>query len=174
MSSTGTGTGTETGMDDDLATELKTLLAGTGLTVGTAESCTGGLIAHRITRVPGSSAYFSGGIVSYSNDVKHRLLGVPADVLDNPGAVSQPTARAMAEGARRTLGTDLAVATTGIAGPNGGTARKPVGLVYIALASAGNVAVEEHQFRGGREDVIEASATRALELLIEHLVARRP
>ena len=137
-----------------------------GRTVGTAESCTGGTVASRITSISGSSAYFLGGIISYSNDVKATLLGVPADVLANPGAVSAPCARAMAEGARRALGVDIAVAITGIAGPNGGTARKPVGTVFIALASDGGTTVEEHHFAGDRAAVIDAAATRALELLV--------
>ncbi|MGB3306509.1 MAG: CinA family protein [Thermomicrobiales bacterium] len=138
----------------------------TAITVGTAESCTGGNVAHKITRIAGSSAYFLGGIVSYSNPVKHALLGVPEDVLENPGAVSEPCARAMAEGARRQLGTTLAVATTGIAGPGGATEYKPVGLVYIALAGDGETVVEEHHFSGDREAVIAASTQRALELLV--------
>ncbi|MGC4189751.1 MAG: CinA family protein [Thermomicrobiales bacterium] len=138
------------------------------VTVGTAESCTGGNVAHHITRVAGSSAYFLGGIVSYANAVKHGVLGVPEDVLRNPGAVSEPCARAMAEGARRVLGTTLAVATTGIAGPGGATPFKPVGLVYIAIAGEGlETRVEEHRFPGGREAVIAASTTRALELLVD-------
>jgi PncC family amidohydrolase len=138
------------------------------ITLGTAESCTGGNVAHHITRIAGSSAYFLGGIVSYANAVKHGVLGVPEDVLRNPGAVSEPCARAMAEGARRVLGTTLAVATTGIAGPGGATAFKPVGLVYIAIAAEGaETRVEEHRFPGDREAVIAASTIRALELLVE-------
>ncbi len=146
----------------------------TNVTVGTAESCTGGNVAHRITRVAGSSAYFLGGIVSYSNPVKAALLGVPEEVLVNPGAVSDPCARAMAEGARWALGTTLAVSTTGIAGPGGATEFKPVGLVYIALATPDSTVVEEHHFPGDREAIIEASTNRALELLIhaaERLIA---
>lgn len=143
------------------------LCAQNAITVGTAESCTGGNVAHHITRIAGSSAYFVGGIVSYANSVKHGVLGVPEDVLRDPGAVSEPCARAMAEGARRVLGTTLAVATTGIAGPGGGTAFKPVGLVYIAIAGEGLATrVEEHRFRGDRAAVIAASTTRALELLV--------
>lgn len=138
------------------------------ITVGTAESCTGGNVAHSITLVAGSSAYFLGGIVSYSNPVKHAVLGVPEDVLRNPGAVSEPCARAMAEGARRVLGSTIAVSTTGIAGPGGATPLKPVGLVYIAIAAEGSeTRVEEHHFSGDRAAVIDASTTRALELLVE-------
>jgi PncC family amidohydrolase len=140
------------------------------ITVATAESCTGGYIAHQITRHAGSSAYFLGGVVSYANHVKQQVLGVPAAVLASPGAVSEPCALAMADGVRRLLGADLAVATTGIAGPTGGTARKPVGLVYIALATAGSTMVEEHLFPGDRVAVIEAATRRALELLHQALV----
>jgi PncC family amidohydrolase len=137
------------------------------VTVATAESCTGGSVSRRITSVDGSSAYFVGGVVSYSNDVKHRLLGVPLDILENPGAVSEETAKAMAEGARRELGADYAVSTTGIAGPQGGTARKPVGLVYIGQSGPSGTLVERHQFAGDRGDVIDAATQRALELLVE-------
>lgn len=138
------------------------------ITIGTAESCTGGNVAHRITTVAGSSAYFLGGIVSYANSVKHGVLGVSEDVLRNPGAVSEPCAWAMAEGARRVLGSTLAVATTGIAGPGGATAFKPVGLVYIAIAAEGMpTRVEEHRFAGDRAAVIAASTARALVLLAE-------
>src|SRR5687768_12710205 len=119
----------------DLAARLQALAIVRGVTVATAESCTGGNVAHQITGIPGSSDYFLGGVVSYANDVKRDVLGVPEAILANPGAVSAPCARAMAEGARRLMGADLAVATTGIAGPLGGTARKPVGLVYLAVAS---------------------------------------
>lgn len=141
---------------------------GDAITVGTAESCTGGNVAHSITRVAGSSAYFLGGIVSYANSVKHGVLGVSEAVLENPGAVSDPCARAMAEGARRVLGTSISVATTGIAGPGGATPFKPVGLVYIAIAAEGlPTRVEEHHFCGDRASVIAASTTRALELLVD-------
>ncbi len=138
-----------------------------GVTVAVAESCTGGEVSHRITAVAGSSVYFLGSIVSYSNSAKANLLGVPADILENPGAVSEPCARAMAEGARRAFGADVAVATTGIAGPGGGTARKPVGLVYISASGPTGTIVTEHHFPGGRHSVIAAAATAALDLLVE-------
>ena len=153
----------------DLATTLQDLATVRGVTVATAESCTGGNIAHQITSRPGSSSYFLGGVVSYANDVKHRVLGVPEAVLENPGAVSESCARAMAEGARALIGADIAVSTTGIAGPDGGTARKPVGLVYIGLATAGETIVEEHVFPGDRAAVIDAATRRALELLINRV-----
>jgi nicotinamide-nucleotide amidase len=112
------------------------LLREQGRTLSTAESCTGGLIAELLTDVPGSSAYFLGGVVAYSNEAKSALLDVPASMLESAGAVSEPVVRAMAEGARVRFGTDFAVATSGISGPDGGTAEKPVGLVWIAIASA--------------------------------------
>lgn len=144
------------------------------ITVATAESCTGGNVAGRITRVAGSSAYMQGGIVSYSNDAKARLLGVPQSVLDNPGAVSEECARAMAEGAQKALDATFAVSTTGIAGPSGGTDRKPVGLVYIAVAGPEGTLVEKNVFAGDRAQVIEAATHRALELLVRHLRDARP
>jgi nicotinamide-nucleotide amidase len=103
-------------------------------TVATAESCTGGLIAERITDVPGSSGYFCGGVVAYSNEAKASMLGVPRELIEAHGAVSEPVVRAMAEGARERFGSDFAVATSGISGPGGGTLEKPVGLVWIAIA----------------------------------------
>ncbi len=145
-------------------------------TVATAESCTGGGVARRITGVPGSSAYFLGGIVAYANGAKRDLLGVAVEILRAKGAVSEECARAMAEGARRVLGAEVAVATTGIAGPGGATARKPVGLVYVALAGGEATLVEEHRFSGDRQAVMEAATERALELLVdgvERALARR-
>ena len=111
------------------------LLREKGLTFGTAESCTGGLIAKRITDLPGASAAFRGGVVSYATQVKHDLLGVDQALLDRYGAVSEPVAAAMAEGARRALGCDIAVASTGVAGPDPDDRGNPVGLVYLALAA---------------------------------------
>lgn len=119
---------------DSMESVVGQLLAGSGSTVATAESCTGGLIAERITDVPGSSAYFRGGIVAYSNEAKASLLGVPMDLIEAHGAVSEPVVRAMAEAALQRFESDFAVATSGISGPEGGTAKKPVGLVWIALA----------------------------------------
>lgn len=113
-------------------------LTALGLTIGIAESCTGGLVAGRLTDVPGSSAYVRGGIVAYSNDVKTNTLGVPAEVIAANGAVSEPVAAAMADGARRVVGADIGVAVTGVAGPDGGTPEKPVGTVWFAVAGPGD------------------------------------
>lgn len=144
-------------------------LAETGATMATAESCSGGLIAHRITNVAGSSAYYLGGVVTYSNDAKARLLGVPESALATHGAVSEPVARAMAEGVRDRFGADWGVGVTGIAGPGGGTPQKPVGLVYIAVAGAGGTVVVENRFEGSRETIKGQTAEKALDLLREQM-----
>lgn len=144
----------------------------TDVSIASAESCTGGKIAHRITTISGCSDYFLGGLVTYSNEAKERLLGVPDAVLTSVGAVSEACAHAMAEGARRAFGATIAVSTTGIAGPGGATARKPVGLVYIGLADADSSVVEEHRFAGDRLQVIDAATERALELLVAAVESR--
>ena len=146
---------------------LFALLGGGGHgTVATAESLTGGGVAARLTAVAGSSAYVLGGIVAYGDEAKAALLGVPPEILETRGAVSAECARAMAAGARRAFGSDWAVATTGIAGPGGATARKPVGLVYIAAAGPDFDEVEEHRFTGDRAAVTAASVEAALRLLL--------
>jgi nicotinamide-nucleotide amidase len=132
--------------DDSMESVAGRLLAEAGKTVATAESCTGGLIAERITDVPGSSRYFLGGIVAYSNEAKVSQLGVPADLIERAGAVSEPVVRAMAEGARARFGSDFALATSGISGPDGGTADKPVGLVWLALAEDGGTHADSFVF----------------------------
>lgn len=136
-------------------------------TIATAESCTGGLVVARLTSVPGSSGYMKGGIVAYANDAKERLLGVPAKILANPGAVSPECAIAMAEGARDRLDATWAISTTGIAGPDGGTDRKPVGLVYIGLAGPDGTTVERHVFPGDRRAIVTAACDRALAMLVD-------
>lgn len=148
------------------------LLRERGLTLAVAESCTGGLLGMRLTEVPGSSDYFRGGVIAYSNAVKEAVLGVPRAILEEKGAVSPECARAMAEGARRVLGADLALAITGIAGPTGGTPEKPVGLVYVALAHPGGVEVERHEFRGSRQGVRWSASEAALALLWRFLGGR--
>jgi nicotinamide-nucleotide amidase len=127
-----------------------------------AESCTGGGLGERITSVPGCSGTFVGGIISYANEVKAGLLGVSDETLRQFGAVSEPCAREMAEGAARLLGADWALSVTGIAGPDGGTEQKPVGLVYVGCSGPGGTTVEEHRFRGGREQIRTRSAQMAL------------
>lgn len=150
-----------------LAERLQGICLGRGLTVALAESCTGGLVAAAITSVPGSSGYFAGGIVAYANEAKAGLLGVPHAVLEAHGAVSAQAARAMAEGARERFGAGLAASVTGIAGPDGGTSAKPVGLTYVALAADGEADVRRLQLGGDRAAVREAAARATLEWLIE-------
>jgi PncC family amidohydrolase len=148
------------------------LLRQAGMTLALVESCTGGLIAHRITNVPGSSDYFVGGIVSYSNDIKERVLGVQQTTLRNHGAVSEVTALEMARGGRRVCRADVALAVTGLAGPGGGTPEKPVGLVYVALAAPDGDWVERHVWDGDRQENKERSAEAALDLLRRYLEGR--
>ncbi|NWJ45440.1 MAG: CinA family protein [Chloroflexi bacterium] len=139
------------------------------LTVATAESCTGGLIGDRITNIAGSSDYFMGGVMSYSNGVKEKILGVPMSVLETMGAVSSECALAMAQGVRRLLNTDIGVSATGIAGPGGGTPQKPVGLVYIALSADGYERVERFIWSGDRIQNKRESSEAALKILLEYL-----
>ncbi|MEI9963845.1 MAG: CinA family protein [Caulobacteraceae bacterium] len=139
-----------------------------GLRIATAESCTGGLVAGALTAIAGSSDVVEGGFVTYSNGAKSRLLGVPQGLIEAHGAVSEPVARAMAEGAARALGADLAVSVTGVAGPGGGTAAKPVGLVHFGAASAAGVRHRAERFGDiGREAVRLASVTTALRMLLD-------
>ena len=151
----------------DLETRLVAACKAKGVSLATAESCTGGQIAARITSVPGSSAVFLGGVVSYANAVKRDVLGVSAAILDGVGAVSAECAGAMAVGVRERVKADVAVSVTGIAGPDGGTPQKPVGLVYLGVASAAGVSVERHLFSGDRQAVRQQAADRALTLLLE-------
>ncbi|BDG02523.1 competence/damage-inducible protein A [Anaeromyxobacter oryzae] len=140
-------------------------LAARGERVALAESCTGGLLAELVTRVPGASNVIDLGVVAYANAMKERLLGVPAGVLAVEGAVSEPVARALAEGARRVGGAAWGVGITGIAGPTGGTPEKPVGTVHVALASAAGTVHVERQYRGDRERIRRQAAYEALNLL---------
>jgi PncC family amidohydrolase len=147
------------------------LLAERKLKLATAESCTGGLLGHRITNVPGSSDYFEGGIVAYSYEAKERLLGVHHDTLYEHGAVSAETALEMARGARKVFGTDIGIAVTGIAGPGGGLPGKPVGLVFIALSARSGERVERFVWDDDREGNKSRSAEAALEILGDFLSA---
>jgi nicotinamide-nucleotide amidase len=141
------------------------------LRIATVESCTGGLVGHLITEVPGSSTYYVGGFVTYSDELKREAVGVPHDVLAAHGAVSAQVAMAMAGGGRARTGADLAVAVTGIAGPDGGSPAKPVGLTYIAVADAIGVAVRRHVWSGDRSENKRLSAAAALALLLERIDA---
>lgn len=143
------------------------------ITIGTAESITAGAVAARLARPAGASAYLHGGIVSYAYDVKERVLGVPRAVLENPGAVSDECARRMAMGAQRVLGATVGVSTTGIAGPAGETARKSVGLVYIAVAGAHGTHCREFIFPGDRAAITQAATEQALEMLYTYLETGR-
>ena len=154
---------------DPLARRLHERLAGGGLSLAVAESCTGGLLASAITDQPGSSAYFVGGVVAYSNEIKERLLGVPGELLSRHGAVSAEVARAMAEGARSRLGADLALAVTGIAGPGADDSDKPVGLTHIWLASAGDGEGRRFVFGGDRWENRREAVVEALGLVLERL-----
>lgn len=147
------------------AKTLVELLKARGLTCATAESCTGGGVGSAITSVPGSSAVFYGGVISYDNSVKENVLGVASDTLATVGAVSSDCAAQMAVGARRLLKTDLAVSLTGIAGPDGGSAEKPVGLVWFGLATADGVRTEKAIFPGDREEVRRHAILHALGML---------
>lgn len=148
-----------------VAEKLVDILKAQGLTCATAESCTGGGIGSAITSVPGSSEVYAGGVVSYSNAVKHNVLGVSQESLDRHGAVSSEVAGEMAEGVRRLLKVDLAVSVTGIAGPGGGSAEKPVGLVWFGVSSARGTRTEKAIFAGDRARVREQAVTHALGML---------
>ena len=150
---------------DELESVIGTLLVKQNATIGTAESCTGGFVANRLTSFPGSSRYFEGSVVSYSNAVKMNVLGVSKDTIDTHGAVSEQTAREMAEGARKVLKTTYAISTTGIAGPDGGTPEKPVGTVWIACATPTETVTQLLKLSGIRPINIELTSNYALNLL---------
>jgi CDP-diacylglycerol--glycerol-3-phosphate 3-phosphatidyltransferase len=152
---------------DPAARELGNALTKTGLTLALAESCTGGLLAALVTDLPGSSAYFIGGVVAYSNSAKEKLLGVPNSLMAQHGAVSGEVAEAMATGARSRFGTDLAASVTGIAGPDADGTTKPVGLTYVAVATPGRTSSREFQFRGDRWANRRQAAVEALRMLAE-------
>jgi PncC family amidohydrolase len=141
------------------------LLTAAGLTVATAESCTGGMVAQMLTSAPGASACFLGGFVTYANAAKTKVLGVPAAVIAEHGAVSEAVVRMMAAEARRVLGADLAVAVSGIAGPTGGSADKPVGTVWIGWAGPEGDGAQVHRFEGNRDQVRRSAAVHALDVL---------
>lgn len=149
--------------------KIGALLMAHGSTLTTAESCTGGLLAHRLTNVPGSSAYYLGGFVAYSNEVKEAFLDVRHETLLAHGAASEETAREMARGSRQQMGADLGLSVTGIAGPTGGTPEKPVGLVYVALSAPDAELCQRHVWQGHRLANKEQSAEAALQLVLAYL-----
>lgn len=151
------------------AEELVKMLHGRRMFVATAESCTGGGIAAAITDIPGSSEVFSYGIVSYSNEAKERLLQVPHTLLEEYGAVSQEVAQAMAEGVKRLSGADIAIAVTGIAGPSGGSAAKPVGLVYIAVGGDKGTETKRYLFSGHRREIRQETKEAAILQALRYL-----
>jgi nicotinamide-nucleotide amidase len=154
------------------AIRLAEALAKQGLTLATAESCTGGGLSHLLTSIPGASAFFIGGIIAYQNDIKVKLLGVPQAALVDHGAVSSPTAGAMAEGCRDRFDTDIAVSITGIAGPGGGSPEKPVGTVFVAVAVDQRTRIVAHLFPGNREQVRQAAIAAALNLILEAIAEK--
>ena len=149
-----------------IAQEIHKIFSEKGYTLATAESCTGGNIAHNITLMAGSSAYYLGGVVSYANEVKTGVLGVNKENIERDGAVSESVVREMSEGARRITDADFAVATSGIAGPGGGSAEKPVGTVWISASSPSETIAECHHFNGNRAEIIEKATEKAFFMLL--------
>lgn len=152
-----------------LAGRVAEVLGPRHLTLATAESCTGGLVGHVLTEISGSSAWYLGGAVVYSNELKRELAGVPEDLLEIHGAVSEAVASALATGIRARLGTDLGISVTGIAGPTGATPGKPVGLVFVGAADEAGVTVVRHLWDGDRSANKRASAAAVLRLLLDRL-----
>ena len=155
---------------EPLLPQIAAVLCARRQTLATAESCTGGLLGAALTELPGSSAWYLGGVVAYANSLKIALLGIPLGRLDAHGAVSAETARAMAEGARLRAGADFAISITGIAGPDGGTPEVPVGLIHMAVASPSGTATFEHHFPGARAEIRAAAVEAALRHLLDILV----
>ncbi len=155
--------------EDSLEKQIGTVFRKKNVTLATAESCTGGEIAHMITSVPGSSAYFKGAVVSYANEVKIHVLGVSAEDIDREGAVSETVVLQMAEGVRKLLHTDYAVATSGVAGPDGGTPDKPVGTVWIGVATPEKTFARKFVFSFTRERNIAKAAAKALEMVMREV-----
>jgi nicotinamide-nucleotide amidase len=156
-------------IDKQLLNKISDKLKKQHLSVATAESCTGGFLAHILTNISGSSEYFDRGVVTYSNQAKIELLGVQEKTLQDYGAVSEQTAKTMAIGIKERSNVDIGISTTGIAGPTGGTKEKPVGLVYIGIASSKNVNVKKFIFSGNRLQNKESTCKVALEMLLENL-----
>ena len=159
---------------EKLLRQIADALLAQHLTLATAESCTGGLVGAALTSLPGSSAWYRGGVIAYANELKSGLLGISPELLAAHGAVSAQTAQAMAEGARAGTAADFAVSITGIAGPGGGTPGKPVGLVFLAVASPAGTATFEHRFPGARPEIRAAATRAALRHLLDALQAAPP
>ena len=159
---------------NSLEQEVGRLLLSLGITIAVAESCTGGLICHRLTNVSGSSDYLDCGVVSYSNRAKTELLGIPRQVIEEHGAVSEPCVRAMARRIKQLAGTDVGLSVSGIAGPTGGTPEKPVGTVYMAMAWDDDVQCWKYSFGGSRAEIKQQTSEEALLRIREHLQALRP
>lgn len=154
---------------EELKEKLFSLLCKNNLKISTAESCTGGMIGASITSIPGISAYYECGFVTYSNEAKHKLIGVKKETLEKCGAVSSQTVLEMAQGALLVSGADIAVSVSGIAGPGGGSKEKPVGLVYIGCASKDKSFFERFVFKGNREEVRQQTVNSALEMIIKRI-----
>ena len=157
------------GYEQDIAEQLVKIAKDKKLTIATAESCTGGMISSAITDIPGSSAVFRYGFITYANEAKEKLLRVTHHTIEQYGAASEETAREMANGALQNSEADIAVAVTGIAGPAGGSPEKPIGLVYIAVATQDGVHVDTNNFVGNRNEIRMATTKKAIELLIDVL-----
>lgn len=157
----------------ELVIRLARALGERGWTLATAESCTGGLVSSLLTDIPGSSAWFNGGVVTYSNAAKRNILGVPQPVLDTQGAVSREAVLAMARGVSGVFGTDVGMATSGIAGPEGGSPQKPVGTVWMAWDGPFGVEVARHHFNGQRGQIKAQAARTALETLLDLVLGER-
>ncbi len=156
-------------MEESLEAGVGQLLKKKGLTLATAESCTGGLIGHRITNIPGASDYFLGGVAAYAYEAKEKLLGVKKGTLERFGAVSKETVLEMARGARQAIAAQIGLSVSGIAGPGGGMPGKPVGLVWIGLSAPDGEWAWRCQFNGNRVEIKDASAEKALQILYNYL-----
>jgi len=156
-------------IDENLLKKVANILKEKNLKIATAESCTGGLIAHTLTNVSGSSDYFERGVISYSNKAKTKLLGVPENILKKYGAVSSQVAKIMADNIRTSSNVDLGISTTGIAGPTGGTEEKPVGLVYIAISTSQKTYIKKYKFNDNRLQNKELTCNAALIMIFNYL-----
>ncbi len=153
----------------ELSKKIGKILASKKLKLSVCESCTGGMLGSILTRIPGSSRYFQGGIIAYSDKIKKEIVGVKAATLKNYGAVSVEVAKEMARGVRKRLRSDIGIGITGIAGPSGGTKRRPVGLVYISVSNRKHVFVKRFLFKGNREQIRKKTCREALFLLIHYI-----